>query len=103
MKDAKEGIVVAGGHGYVSTLKHVSYPEGVIVDHLENVYVADSGNHRIMRWLKGSREGSVLVGGNVYGQQPDQLNSPAGLAFDRESNLYIADRWNHRIQKFRID
>ena len=76
---------------------------GVIVDHLGQVYVADSENHRIVRWSKGSKEGRVVLGGNGEGQQPNQFNDPIGLSFDREGNLYVADYENHRIQRFDID
>ncbi len=79
------------------------YPEGVIVDHWGNVYVADSWNRRIMRWTPGSSEGSIVVDGNGKGQQSNQLNGPRGLSFDRQGNLYVADLGNNRIQKFEID
>ena len=42
MKGAKEGIVVAGGQGQGNSLTQLSHPQGVIVDDLGNVYVADS-------------------------------------------------------------
>ncbi|CAF4439733.1 unnamed protein product, partial [Adineta steineri] len=91
MKGAKEGIVVAGGNGKGYGSTELSYPYGVIVDHLGNVYVADSNNDRIMRWCKESCKGSVVVGGNGNGkgQQPKQLNYPKGLSFDVEGNLYV--------------
>jgi DNA-binding beta-propeller fold protein YncE len=75
----------------------------MIVDHLGNVYVADTNNHRIMRWSKGSKEGQIIVGGNGSGQQSNQLNYPTGLSFDRLGNLYVADLSNNRVQKFEID
>jgi sugar lactone lactonase YvrE len=100
---AKEGIVVAGGQGIGNSLTQLSYHEGVIVDHLDNLYVADSHNHRIMCWSKGSKEGRVIVGGNGQGQQPNQLSRPIGLSFDRQGHLYVVDNENHRVQKFEID
>jgi sugar lactone lactonase YvrE len=102
MKDAKEGIVVAGGNGEGNSLTQLSYPRGVIVDQMGNVYVADSKNNRVMRFSKGSKKGSIIAGGNGKGLQPNQLNSPQGLSFDRQGNLYVADCWNHRVQKFDI-
>ncbi|CAF4311716.1 unnamed protein product, partial [Adineta steineri] len=83
--------------------KQLSSPCGVIVDHLGNVYVADSDNHRIMRWCEGSCEGSIVVGGNGEGEKPNQFSNPVGLSFDVQGNLYVADWSNHRIQKFEID
>ncbi|CAF4234719.1 unnamed protein product, partial [Adineta steineri] len=75
---------------------------GVIVDHLGQIYVADSKNHRVMRWCEGKEEGEVVVGGNGKGIQSNQLNSPNGLSFDDEGNLYVADFENHRVAKFDI-
>jgi hypothetical protein len=65
--------------------------------------VAEEGNHRIMRWVKGAREGSVIVGGNGTGGQSNQLKRSIGLSFDRQGNLYVVDSGNDRVQKFNID
>jgi sugar lactone lactonase YvrE len=65
--------------------------------------VADSGNARIMRWMKGATQGNIIVGGIGQGEQSNQLNYPIGLSFDRHGNLYVVDRGNHRVQKFNID
>ena len=103
VKGAKQGIVVAGGQGEGNGLTQLSYPEGVVVDQLGTVYVADYGNNRIMRWPKGATQGSVIVGGNGRGGQSNQLNWPVGLSFDRHGNLYVVENGNHRVQKFNID
>ena len=103
MKNTKEGIIVAGGQGEGDKLTQLHSPRGVIVDHLGNIYVADSRNHRIMCWSKGSEQGRIIVGGNGEGEQSNQLNYPRGISFDREDNLYVVDRNNNRVQKFEID
>ncbi|CAF3840839.1 unnamed protein product, partial [Adineta steineri] len=81
-------------------LNQLCYPRRIIVDQLGQIYVADSGNDRVMRWCEGKDEGEVVVGGKSAGNQSNQLNHPFGLSFDDEGNLYVADCWNHRIQKF---
>ncbi|CAF4888805.1 unnamed protein product, partial [Rotaria socialis] len=83
---ATQGIVVTGGQGKGNGLTQLSYPEGVVVDQLGTVYVADYENHRIMRWPKGATQGSVIVGGNVRGGQSKQLDQPISLSFDRHGN-----------------
>ncbi|CAF4405189.1 unnamed protein product, partial [Didymodactylos carnosus] len=65
VEGAKQGIVVAGDQGEGNGLTRLSCPEGVVVDQLGTVYVADRGNHRIMRWPRGATKGSVIVGGNA--------------------------------------
>ncbi|CAF1016278.1 unnamed protein product [Rotaria sordida] len=76
VEGAKEGVVVAGGQGEGNGLTQLSYPEGVVVDELGTVYVADRVNDRIMRWTKGATQGSVIVGGNGREGQSNQLNRP---------------------------
>ncbi|CAF4727849.1 unnamed protein product, partial [Rotaria sp. Silwood2] len=97
---AKQGIVVAGGQGEGNGLTQLYYPQGVVVDQLGTVYVADEVNDRIMRWPKGATQGSVIVGGNGSGGQSNQLNYPIGLSFDRHGNLYVVENGNHRVQRF---
>ncbi|CAF3662433.1 unnamed protein product [Rotaria sp. Silwood1] len=92
-----------GGQGEENGLTQLSYPQGVVVDQLGTVYVADGGNNRIMRWPKGARQESVIVGGHGEGGQSNQLNRPIGLSFDRHGNLYAVDFGKHRVQKFNIE
>jgi sugar lactone lactonase YvrE len=103
VEGAKQGIVVAGGQGEGNDRTQLSYPQGIVVDQLGTVYVADWVNDRIMRWPKGSTQGSVMVGGNGRGGQSNQLNIPVGLSFDRHGNFYVVDEENHRVQKFNIE
>ncbi|CAF5130095.1 unnamed protein product, partial [Rotaria sp. Silwood1] len=98
-----QGIVVAGDQGKGNSLTQLYRPNGVVVDQLGTVYVADSGNHRIMRWPKGATQGTVIVGGNGQGAQSNQLNHPIDLSFDRHGNLYVLELYNHRVQKFNIE
>ncbi|CAF5178421.1 unnamed protein product, partial [Rotaria sp. Silwood1] len=100
-KGAKEGIVVAGGQGEGRTLTQLSYPEGLFVDTLGTLYVADWGN-RVMRWPKGAKQGTVIVGGNGAGTGANQFYRPYGLSFDRQGNLYVVDWGNNRVQFFSI-
>ncbi|CAF1117918.1 unnamed protein product, partial [Rotaria magnacalcarata] len=79
-------------------------PNGLFVDTLGTLYVADWGNHRVMRWTQGDKkQGTVIVGGNGYGEEANQFNGPAGLSFDRHGNLYVVDMGNARVQRFSIE
>ncbi|CAF1009720.1 unnamed protein product [Rotaria magnacalcarata] len=79
------------------------YPEGIFVDTLGTLYVADMWNHRVMRWIQGAKQGTVIVGGNGAGAGANQFNGPVGLSFDRHGHLYVADRNNDRVQRFSIE
>lgn len=94
--------IVAGGRRGQS-LSALNSPRGVTVDELGNVYVADTNNHRIVRWAPGATSGILIVGGRGDGSKADQLQRPTDLQFDGYGNLYVADSGNNRIQKFVID
>jgi DNA-binding beta-propeller fold protein YncE len=93
---------VAGGSEGVG-MNQLNVPRGVTVDYSGNVYVADTGNNRIMRWLLGATSGTVIVGGRGSGVMSDQLQTPTDLQFDGNGNLYVADSSNERVQKFTLD
>ncbi|CAF0738740.1 unnamed protein product [Adineta steineri] len=80
--------------------RFVKLAKKYFVDHLGQIYVADCGNNRVVRWCEGDEEGEAVVGGNGEGNQSNQLYSPTGLSFDNEENLYVADQGNRRIQKY---
>ncbi len=61
------------------------------------LYVADSGNHRIV--VFDGTETVLSFGG--FGAGEGQLNEPWGIAVDDEF-VYVADTWNHRVQKFTL-
>ncbi|CAM4750624.1 unnamed protein product [Rotaria magnacalcarata] len=102
-KDAKEGIVIAGGQGQGNALTQLYHPYGIFVDMLDALYVADSLNHRVLRWAQGGKkQGNLIVGGNGRGAGANQLNCLRGLSFDHHGNLYVVDENNHRVQRFSI-
>ncbi|KZE78593.1 hypothetical protein AV654_02245 [Paenibacillus elgii] len=75
-------------------------PKGVAVDSSGNIYVADTGNHRIQKltaatgvWSEWKKSGGGA--GTVLGE----FNGPARVSVDGNDNIYVADTGNHRIQK----
>lgn len=64
-----------------------------------NLYVADSGNHRIQVF---DPAGNSLRSWGGFGAQAGLFNEPWGIAVD-ESFVYVADTWNHRVQKFTLE
>ncbi|CAF1364905.1 unnamed protein product [Rotaria magnacalcarata] len=75
--------------------------EGLFVDTLGTVYVADTANNCVMRCTQGAKQGTVFAGGNGAGA--NHLGAPVALSFDRRGNLYVADQDNDRIQRFSIE
>ena len=71
----------------------LNLPVGLAVDTSGNLYIADSGNNRIVQVAPGGG-GSAL---SITGLSP--LSFPTGLALDLAGNLYIADTGNSRAAK----
>lgn len=69
--NASSGIVIAGVSGVAGNdTIHLNLPTDVFVDEkLEQMYVADFGNHRIIKYTLGLLNGTVVAGGNGPGNQ----------------------------------
>jgi uncharacterized protein (TIGR03437 family) len=63
------------------------------VDVSGNLYIADSGNNRVVTVASGSTTGVVFS----TGQLNPALSNPSSVAVDRVGNVYIADTGHNRI------
>jgi sugar lactone lactonase YvrE len=89
------GPQIAVFPGTVTTLgSQLSAPAGVAVDGAGNVYIADSGNNRVVE---------LPWAGSGYGPQTTLpiagLINPMGLAVDAAGDLFIASNGNDRVFK----
>lgn len=75
-------------------------PQAVAVDSAGNVYVADTGNHRVQKF---DANGKFLVKWGRSGFAQGQFDVPRGLAFTRQGGLLVVDQNNHRVQEFDLD
>ncbi len=105
-------IAGTGIPGYNGDNKHgleaqLNMPSGVAVAQATgDVYVADTGNHRIRRIDAGSGYITTIAGNGTAGTTDNvlatngQLSSPIGVALDSSSppNAYIADTGNHSLR-----
>ena len=96
--------VVAGVKGTTGNGGNsLASPAGIAVDRNGNLFVADSGNHRIMFWPVNSTTGTVAAGLGIAGNGPHSLNAPLGVFLDaNDSYMYVCDSGNHRIQRFAL-
>jgi len=77
----------------------LSLPSDVSVDEDGNIYIVDSGNHRIAVFDDSGESISTI---SKKGQKQGELTNPVGIDID-ENNIYVADKDNHRIQIFNKD
>ncbi|MGO9487873.1 MAG: hypothetical protein ACLQBB_02450 [Solirubrobacteraceae bacterium] len=73
------------------------HPQGVAVDAGGNVYVADTGNNRV---VKLSPAGTVIAEWGVRGTADGHFRSPIGIGLDAAGNIYVVDSENNRVQEF---
>lgn len=79
-------------------------PTSMTMDSNNNLYVVDSGNHRIQKYVPSTGQWSVVslgLGASVGQFHFDYYiyNTP-GINSDSSGNLYVADYYNHRVQKY---
>jgi uncharacterized protein (TIGR03437 family) len=96
--------------------RELNVPFGVAVDSKSGaLYVADSGNHRVLAWRNAAAAETGAPADLVIGQTngdkqstipgvPSRFNSgldsPTGLAVDSNSRLYVLDAGNNRIVRY---
>ena len=102
---AGNGSAGYSGDGGLATGAQLFEPEGVAVDALGNIYIADSYNERI-RKVDANGVISTLAGNGGAGFAGDggaaansDLLSPDGVAVDSSGNVFISDTENERIRK----
>ncbi len=116
------------GNGVAGTGAKINNPKGLAVDAADNLYIADTGNHRIlmMNATDGTvstvvgvpassssnttttgADGVVRITATTYGEgqaaSVARLNAPQGVAVDKAGNIYIADTGNHAIRMASAD
>jgi trimeric autotransporter adhesin len=97
------------GDGGQATSAQLNLPAGLAVDRVGNLYIADSGNHRIRRVTPGGII-STVAGTGMAGFSGDggdatlaEISRPTGVAVDGSGDLFIADHDNNRIRWITLD
>jgi uncharacterized protein (TIGR03437 family) len=87
---------------------NLNHPSGLALDASGNLYVADTGNNRVLRFPRPFEQASLqadlvigqpdLAGNAVQGAGPFLLNHPTGIAVHpARGDLVVADTGNNRV------
>lgn len=100
-----------------STQAALNAPQGVALDAVGNLWVSDTGNHRLLRFAASTLTNPTPpTADTVIGQRDFTSNSanrggtpaanslyaPAGMAIDSQGYLYVADFGNTRVLRFAL-
>ena len=80
-------------------------PEGLALDLDGALWIADTGNSRVLLYPRGENAAELALGqpdltSSLPGAGAGGLNGPSGVSVDRGGNLYVADRENNRVLEY---
>lgn len=102
------------GGGQNASAETLCFPEDVALDSSNNLYVADTGNNRVLEY-NSPVTGATIGANRVFGQlgsfvtqginaggsvSKDSMKLPSGVAVDKNNNLYVTDFGNNRVIEF---
>jgi sugar lactone lactonase YvrE len=97
-------VASSGLYGSDGNTARIRVPIGMCVDSSDNIYVADSANHKIKK-LSPSGRCQTLAGDGIAGDVcsdsglSSRFNSPTGICVDAAGIVYVCDKTNDKIKK----
>jgi len=80
-----------------ASMDSLSLPTDVAIDSNGDLYVVDSGNHRVIVFDAAGRRTRQF---GEEGSGDGQLQDPVGIGIAPDNSIYIADRGNNRLTRF---
>ncbi|CAF1219170.1 unnamed protein product [Adineta ricciae] len=102
-KNDTNAITVAGIYGTKGQSSfRLENPQDVYVDQYGDIYVVDTNNHRIQKFINGSMEGITILGnGAIDDARRFRLQYPRNFAFEStEKFMYVAVHGNQNVLGF---
>jgi sugar lactone lactonase YvrE len=96
------------GDDVLATQAQLGNPQGLAVDAIGNLYIADSSNQRVRR-VDVAGFISTVAGTGEVGSGPDgvpakltKLSGPRQLSIDARGNIYVGEEFGNRVRRFRL-
>lgn len=88
--------------------KGIAYPSQIAFDPSGDLWVADTGNARVLEFVPPFTTGmsaTLVLGQSSFsisspGSSPGTLGEPTGLAFDAKGNIWVSDVYENAIMAF---
>ena len=84
------GVAGYSGDRGVGTSARLSAPSGLAFDRSGNLYIADTGNNVIRKWVPSKGIITTVAGGFM---------NPTGVALDKLNNIYVVNTGTNTIQR----
>ena len=84
-------------------IKKLNQPNGITANEKGDVFVADTGNNRVVKLFNPGHDLVYKKNIGNKGTKPGQFDQPCDLVLDSQNNLYVVDSGNHRVQIFLAD
>ncbi len=85
--------IVAGGNGTGRSPNQLASPTGIFVDNNNNLYICDTDNTRIQKWVIGANSGTTVA---------SLSTNPLGIYVDQTDNMYICDYTGYAVLKWTL-
>lgn len=82
----------------------LNVPQGLAIDGYGNLYIADTGNNRILQahLYNATYSQNIVYVPSSTAFDGSALNGPMGMGLDAAGDLFIADTGNHRIVEYSV-
>lgn len=87
------GFTLAGGAAF----SELNDPTAIFVHPNGTMYIADSFNYRVQRWLPNEPLGFTVAGGRGNGATLDRVGMVYAIYVDEPGNIYVSEFSNHRV------
>lgn len=98
----------SGDHG-LATSAQLNHPSSMAFDLSGNLFIADTGNHRVREVAAATGIITTIAGTGTTGYAGDggpaaaaQISTPSAVAADTKGNVYIADSANGTVRKVNV-